>query len=43
MMGMGFLQEAETLENRDPQSEEKALSYSTVGLGDWAWPLPGGR
>ena len=26
-----------------PQPEEKALSSSTVGLGDWAWQLPGGR
>ena len=26
-----------------PQSEEKALLSSTVGLGDWAWQLPGGR
>jgi len=26
-----------------PQPGEKALSSSTVGLGDWAWQLPGGR
>ena len=26
-----------------PQPEENALSSSTVGLGDWAWQLPGGR
>ena len=26
-----------------PHPEEKALSSSTVGLCDWAWPLPGGR
>ena len=26
-----------------PQPEEKALSSSTVDLGDWAWQLPGGR
>ena len=26
-----------------PHPEEKALSSSTVGLGDWARQLPGGR
>ena len=26
-----------------PHPEEKALSSSTVGLCDWAWPLLGGR
>ena len=28
---------------QEPHPEEKAFSSPTVGLCDWAWPLPGGR
>ena len=32
MLGLGLLQESETLRHRDPIPEEKALSSTTLGL-----------
>ena len=32
ILGLGLLQESETLRHRDPVPEEKALSSSTLGL-----------
>ena len=42
-VGVGLPAGGKDTGKQGPQPEEKALSSSTVGLGDWAWQLPGGR
>ena len=42
-VGVGASAGGRNTGQKGPHAEEKALSSSTVGFGDWAQKLPGGR